>query len=418
MIKNLTALYGLHFFKYLIPLMLIPYLTRTLGLVVWGELAIAQAFSAYLILLIEYGFEFSATKKLAKNKSSSTMRAIILSEVMGAKVLLIFIAILISLPFLFLLDVFIKNNALYYYSILFVVSASFNFTWYFQGIEQLVIATFVDITLRVISVIFIIFYIKDPKDVNLLLFIYSLSSILVTIILIFIINKNTTIKLPSFRGSINGLKNGWDMFLYKLSVSFYTTGNTLILSFFVAPEIVALYSGAEKISKSIIGLLTPITQVLFPRLNILIKTSYKDAESLFKKSILFMGLIGLLMSISIFLSSDLLVSIILGKEFMSASSILQVLAILPILITISNVLGIQWMIPNGMEKAFNKIIIISGILNLSLAVILTPYFQAIGMAWSVVIAELLVTLMMGFYLWNNQDNLHQDKVTKGTLHEV
>jgi len=105
MIKNITALYGLHLFKYLIPLMLIPYLARTLGLAVWGELAIAQAFAAYLGLIIEYGFEFSATKTLAKNKSNPIMRSIILSEVMGAKVLLIIIAILISLPFLFFLVV-------------------------------------------------------------------------------------------------------------------------------------------------------------------------------------------------------------------------------------------------------------------------------------------------------------------------
>jgi len=298
------------------------------------------------------------------------------------------------------------------------VSTSFNLTWYYQGVEQLVIASLVDIILKALSIIFIVFWIKGPEDVNFLLLIYSLSAIVVTLILAFLINKNTKIKLPSFQGSLNGLKNGWNMFLYKLSVSFYTTGNALILSLFVSSEVVALYSGAEKISKSVLGLLSPISQVLFPRLNILVKTSYKDAENLFKKSLLYMGLIGFSMSIGIFLSADLLVNIILGKEFIKASYILQVLSILPMLITISNVLGIQWMIPNGMEKAFNKIIIISGILNLSLAAILTPYFQGIGMAWSVVIAELLVTLMMGFYLRNKKTNNNQHKVTKSRLHEV
>jgi len=415
MIKNLSALYGLHFFKYIMPLILIPYLARVLGLSAWGELVIAQAFASYLALIVEYGFELSATKQLARCKNNAKQRSLILSDVMGAKMVLIVIIALLSIPFLFILPVFTKSTTLFLSAMFFAGSSSFNLIWYFQGIEKLVIASLTDILIKSASILFIFLWVTGPKDISLLLIINGVSALIVTIVLFYFIQKDTKIVYPSFRSSLFAIRKGWDMFIYKVSVSFYTTGNALILSFLVSPEIVAIYSGAEKISKAVLGLLTPITQVLYPRFSELTKNSYNDAQILFKQSLVVMSAIGFAMSVGIYLSSDLLVKIILGVEFQEASSILKILASLPILITISNVLGIQWMVPNGMEKAFNKIIIISGLLNLSLAVILAPYFQAAGMAWSVVISELVVTSTMALYLWNyDKHHIYEKRTTKDT----
>ena len=402
MIKNLTSLYSLHFFKYLIPLILIPYLARTLGLEAWGKLAIAQAFATYLSLFIEYGFDLSATKNLTQCRSNGNDRATILADVLGAKIILTILSVLISLLFLVIFPLFIDNEILFYSAIFFSISSSFNLLWYFQGIEKLVIASLVDIIIRSLGIVFVFTLVKDSNDAPLVLSIYGISSFIITIILYFIINKDTKIQLPSFSGSLSILKTGWNMFVYKFSVSFYTTGNALLLALFVTPEVVALYTGAEKISKALLGLLAPITQVLYPRISFLTQSSYADAEILFKKSLVIISAISILMSIGIYLSANLLISVLLGTEFIEAVDILEVLALLPILIAISNVLGVQWMLPNGMEKAFNRIIIASGVINLLLVFTLAPYFQAKGMAWAVVISELIVTLSMTIYLWNRK----------------
>ncbi len=409
MIKNLSALYGLHFFKYLMPLILIPYLARTLGLVAWGELAIAQAFASYFVLIVEYGFELSATKQLARCKENSNKRASILADVMGAKIILILFVIIVSIPFQFIISVFLDDKLLYLATLFFAVSSSFNLIWYFQGVEQLVTASLVDIVVKLVGLLSIFVWVKNPEDASLFLVINGFFSLVTTFILFILIHKNTKLLLPSLSRSIFELKNGWQMFVYKVSVSFYTTGNALILSFFVLPEVVAIYTAAEKISKAVIGLLSPITQVLFPKLSSLTKTAFDEARILFKKSLIVMSLIGFIMSTAVYFYSDILVQMILGNNFQEASQILRILALLPVLITTSNVLGIQWMIPNGMEKAFNKIIILSGLINLFLAVVLTPYFKAFGMAWSVVIAELFVTISMSAYLWNFDKNTYKIK---------
>lgn len=415
MIENIISSYSLHIFKYVFPLILIPYLTRILGVSAWGELAIAQAFAAYLSLLIEYGFDLSATKKLAQCQTNLGDREQLLADVMGAKLILIIFAIIISIPFFFIIDFFVKDEMFFYGTLFFAVSSSFNLLWYFQGIERLVVASLIDTAIRVLGILSIFIWVNEPEDKNRVLFIYGFSSVLLTIILYFIINKDTKILFPSFKGAISSLKLGWNMFIYKISVSFYTTGNTLILSLFASIEVVAIYSAAEKICKAVLGLLSPITQVLFPRVSNLAKTDFSKALGLFKKSLILMVLIGLMMSIGVYIFSDILISIILGEEFISAIDILQVLAALPILIAVSNVLGIQWMLPNGMDKAFNKIIIVSGVFNLLLAFMLAPNFQALGMAWAVVIAESGVTFAMIFYLLNQKKSLYTSNIRKELL---
>ena len=60
----------------------------------------------------------------------------------------------------------------------------------------------------------------------------------------------------------------------------------------------------------------------------------------------------------------------------------------------SNILGMQWMLPFGMDRAFNRIVVCAGILNVVLAVSLAPHFGPLGTAWSVVTSQAFVAMAM------------------------
>jgi PST family polysaccharide transporter len=82
----------------------------------------------------------------------------------------------------------------------------------------------------------------------------------------------------------------------------------------------------------------------------------------------------------------------LGPGYESAVPVMRVLALLLPAIAVSTVLGMQWMLPLGMDAVYNKIIISAGVLNLLLASLLARRWQQMGMAWSVVLSEYLVTI--------------------------
>jgi PST family polysaccharide transporter len=117
-----------------------------------------------------------------------------------------------------------------------------------------------------------------------------------------------------------------------------------------------------------------------------------------------MGGIGFFLSFVIFLSSPLIVRLILGSDYIPSIAVMQILAWLCFLIAVSNVLGIQIMLPFGRDKAFTSIIFGAGVINVILAVLLVPTWYELGMALSVLISELFVTAAMFIYLTLNQLN--------------
>jgi len=107
---------------------------------------------------------------------------------------------------------------------------------------------------------------------------------------------------------------------------------------------------------------------------------------------------GALLGSTIFVFAPVVAQLLLGAAFGPAIPALRVLSLLPPLIALSNVLGIQWMLPLGLDRPFNGIILAAGVLNLGLAYLLAPRFGHVGMAWAVVGAEAFVTGTMYGYL--------------------
>ena len=94
LVHNIAALYGMHVARYLLPLVVVPYLARVLTPSGWGKVAFAQGFSAYLMLVVEYGFNLSATREVARLRGDREKVAAILAGVTGAKFLLAALCVL------------------------------------------------------------------------------------------------------------------------------------------------------------------------------------------------------------------------------------------------------------------------------------------------------------------------------------
>jgi PST family polysaccharide transporter len=217
-----------------------------------------------------------------------------------------------------------------------------------------------------------------------------------------LVYRQLPFRLPTWASVRDALQIGWSMFLFKSSVSLYTTGNAFILGLFVSPQLVGYYTGAEKISRALVGLLNPISQTLYPRLSHLVSRAQDRAARLARISVVVMGGAGTAIGIVVFLLAPLIVYLILGNGFAPAVPVLRVLSALVPLVALGNVLGIQWMLPLGLDRAFNTIILLAGLINLSLALLLAPIYKDLGMAWAVVVAEAFVSSSMYLLLRNRK----------------
>jgi PST family polysaccharide transporter len=385
-----------------------------LGASGWGLVAFAQAFASWVALVGEYGFSLSATREVARHRGSRHKLTQILAGVLGAKVLLAAVSVTVAIAARWSVPIFREHPALLWSGMFWALAQVFSMMWYFQGLERMRLLASLDISAKALATVGVFLLVRRPEDAWRVLALQGCGFCMSSAVSLALVYRQLPFRLPDLSSVWEALRMGWSMFLFRGSVSLYTTGNAFVLGLFVSPQFVGYYAGAEKISRAFLGLLNPISQTLYPRLSHLAHHAQNRAAHLARISLTVMGVGGATIGFFVFLLAPLLVRLILGNGFEPAMAVLRVLSLLVPLVAFGNVFGIQWMLPLGLDRAFNQIILFAGLINLSLALILAPLYTDLGMAWAVVIAETFVAGSMYLLLRSRKlDPLSMPEVEGG-----
>ncbi|MBE7181382.1 MAG: oligosaccharide flippase family protein [Terriglobus roseus] len=194
------------------------------------------------------------------------------------------------------------------------------------------------------------------------------------------------------------LQEGWHLFLSTAAVTLYTNTNVFLVGEIGGVAQAGYFSAAEKIIRAAQGLLIPLTQVLFPHVNTLVKQSRQVAVRFIRKSLLTVALPTFAGSLAILLSAPLLARLAFGFANGTTNSTLRWISFIPFLVAISNIFGIQTMVVFGYEKAFSRILIVAGVFNVALACFLIRWMGAPGAGAAVLATEAFITFTMLWYL--------------------
>jgi PST family polysaccharide transporter len=404
LLRNAMALWTVHFFRKALPLITVPFLARVLGSSGWGLAAIFQSLAACIALLIEFGFEFSATRQVARCRQSPEQLADVVAGVFGTQALLAVGAVAATLLLYNHVAVLRDNPALVAISLVLAVADGWQPTWFFIGVERMGVAAGLEIVSKVSFAIGIIALVRSHQDVWIVLALQALSALLSSLAALVIVNRSVPIRLPSVKLVSEAMRIGWPMFVMRSAQNLYTLGNAFLLGLFVSPTLVGYFAGPERITRALAGLLNPIRQTLYPRLSKLLQTSPAEAVRLARLGMIVTSLGGLAMGAVVFLFAPLLVRVALGVHFAPAVGVLRLLAILPPLVSITQSLGAQWLLPLGRERVVIRSVIAAGLLNLVLVFLLVPRYAHIGMAWAVVCSETFVCAMLLYATAADSDN--------------
>lgn len=371
---------------------MIPYLTRTLGQEGFGKVIFSQSFVMLANILPEYGFSLSATRDIAANRSNYDKLCLIVSNTIYSKFFLLTISCLIISPLGFIIPIFRDNLDLFLISFLLLFSMSINSDWFFYGMENLKYYTLATVLGKTTLVIMTFFLINNHSKPYVYLLIFSITTLITNVINLILLGKQVDFIKVKFNYILKNIREALNLFIFKLSVSLYTSSNSFLVGLILGPKEVGIFSGAEKIIKAFVGIWGPLNNTLYPRLNNLLSTDIKKAKKIIKSALFLYALLSLGLVIFLLFLGDNIAVLFLGKDFLNSSEILKFLSPIIFLIAISNVLGILWLLPLKKDKQFNFVIISAGLINLALGIPLTISFGILGMAISIVITELYVTL--------------------------
>lgn len=400
LVKNFTSLSLLQLANYIFPVITLPYLVRVLGPEKYGLINFAAAFSAYFVIITDYGFNLSATQEISVNRNDKEKVSEIFSSVLTIKIILFFLSSGIFFLIVNMFELFSNDAGLYSIMFIGVVGIVLFPLWVYQGVEQMKYILIINVAIRSVTIVSIFLLVKVENDYLLLAVIYTITQVMTGITGLFFAIRKFDLRylFPSKVQLLEQLKKGWNLFLSSIWINLYTTSNVFILGLFAPNSVVGYYSAADKVRIAFQGILSSMSQSVFPYVNKLLAESYQKFISFNRKLLKISVMIGIIISSSLFLFAEPIVRIVLGNEYSQSVIVLRIIAWLPLIIFLSNVFGIQTMLPLNYQKRFSQILFLAALINLMISFSIVPSYFEIGTAVSMLVTEIFVTLSFFIFI--------------------
>lgn len=354
LLGNFLSLSGLQVFTYILPLITLPYLVRVLGVEKYGLVVFAQSFIVFFNILVDYGFNLSATREIAVNRDNKAKVTEIYSSVMTIKVLLLGASFAILSSIVFSVEKFTPHATLYLLTFLMVVGQALFPIWYFQGMERMKYITIINILSRVIFTVAIFVFVHNENDYVLVPVLNGLGACIGSVYALWLIRTSfqQRFEFQSLKNITLHFKDSTQFFLSRVAVSIYTSANTFVLGIFTNNTMVGYYSIAEKLYQAMQGLYGPITQAVYPYV-----AKQKNIR-IFKKIFYSVVLLNIIGTIILFFGADYLFMILFGKDFgVESVNVFQLLLIANLIVVPSILVGYPLLAALGHVKYANMSVI-------------------------------------------------------------
>lgn len=388
------------------PLITAPYIFRTLGPVGSGRVDSAAAIITYFMMFASlgiptYGIRTCAKVRDDKEKLSQTVQELMIIN--GVSMLLSFTVFLIMLA---VVPEFTQERTLLLINSISMVLNVVGVTWFYNAIEQYAYITTCSIVFKIISILMMFLWVKNPEDYikygAITVFAGSAS---------YLLNFWNLRKYVSFRkiGRYNfkqHMKPIMVFFATTAAISVYTNLDIVMIRFMKGNAEVGYYTAAIKVKTLLVSLITSLGTVLLPRLSYYIEKGEQEAfHRMVVKAFNFVLLVGLSVTMYFIFMAKESILLLAGEQFAASILPMQILMPAVLFIGLSNITGIQILTPQGEEKKVVYSIVFGAVLDFILNLVLIGKHGASGAAFATLMAELVVLVVQCVYLRKMLGNL-------------
>lgn len=381
----------------IIPIITAPYLARTLQATANGINNYTSSIVYWFTLIGMLGITLYGNKEIAKVRDDKEK----LSKKFWEIFILQFLSNLISLITFYVIFGIanVDYKAVLLIQGLSIFSVMFDVSWFYYGMENIKRVTLRNIVIKILSVISIFIFIKKTEDLALYVFLSVGFSILGQLILWLDLRHYIIFKKVHFKDAISHLKPSILLFIPQIAVSIYSTLDKTMLGMIVSDVAeVGFYSKAQQFVNMFLFVITSIGTVMMPRIVNLNANNQKDEGLRYVNNAFdLVMLLAFPMAFGLAAIAPYFINWFLTPEFAKTSDLMMILCPMIIASSLTNVLGIQLLIPLEKTKQYTKSVAISAIVNFVLNLFLIKYFNSYGAAFSTIIAEYLVLIIQMIY---------------------
>ena len=407
--KNYFSLSIYQVINFAVPLIIIPVVIDRVGIFNFGLIAFSYAFANYFNVIVDYGFNLSATKKISINRNSQATVNTIFSTVYISKLIFLLISFSIYSILIYSLPVLRQQWLLHICSFTIVLGQALIPVWLFQGIEDMKYLAICNILSKLAYFVCILLYIKLPTDYYLVNFLQGTSTISAGWLSIYICFKkfNTRFAQVSISDIIAEIKEGKMLFFSSVAVNLYINSNVFILGIFTTPAEVGIYSVAEKVYLALKQLDNVFSQVIFPRICLLAQQSVLALQKFLKKTFIPFFIFVISICTVVFCTKSLISRYFLKGIVDSRFVHLITIFCIVVIVNACNTPTFQTLLAYNATSKYGLVLITGCIINIISNIILAHFFQSLGTAYAVLITEFFITTGLGYFFFTT---LRQKKI--------
>ncbi len=393
-LQNLVSIGLVQGINLIIPLILAPFLINSLGVELFGIISTAQVIALLCTIITEFGFNVTAVRGIASARGDYKIIHQTVNDVFFLKLILLAITSIIFFTVILVVPKYHEYFFIYAGSYLLVIGQAFSPVWFFQGTENIKLTIPATIAFKFIALATILLLVKEKNDAPYVNLILGAANLCAGFLLYAQIYRQYKISIKNI--TLQSLKKEYRqslaIFLSNVGVVIYSNSNFLILSFFLSPAALGIYSVIDKIIQVLRTLLIFIHQVTYPRLCNLLQEGDALARHFLKRIYTLVYVSVLFVSILLYCFPEMIAGYFIKDKtsLLEAAKLLQYVSFLPFIVAL-NMPFFQSLLAYKKDWLTVKLFFVCAIISIILNLSITPFLKATGGIITMYICESLVT---------------------------
>lgn len=378
----------------LTPLILTPYLTRTIGASGIGLYSYTYNIASLFYIAGLLGIQLYGRREIAKCDQNLALRTQVFWELAG---LLWKSFAFVTVVYCLYLTFGVSDQELrvaFLLQLFFLLSGALDVSWLFAGLENFRLVALSTVVARLFLLVGTVVLVQHPGDARAYVLISALAFLLSSIVPWFVVKRVVGRPKIGYLLSVRHLAPLMNFFIPSLALQASTVVGVAAIGFFMAVADVGFYDLSFRLSRAPIAFITVLGAVLLPRATKMIALGKRESND---------DLLSRGMGITCFLAAGFsfglsgvaptLIPLYAGEGFESSIAVLQVLSVSLIFIGWGNVLRTQVVLPMRLDRVYSFSLVGGFVVCVVATLLLIRPMGLIGVAVAFVFSELVVAFL-------------------------
>jgi len=402
------------------PLITFPYVSRVLTPVGTGKVSAATHLINYFLMFSQLGIPTYGVRAVAKVRDNKEKLSRLVQELLiisGVMMILSYIFLAICLAFVPKLQ---EDRTLYVIVSLTILFTWIGMEWLYRGLEQYTYITVRSVAFKFVALVAMFLMIHQKSDYVIYGGITILASSASYLLNFINARKYITLKPVGHYDFRPHLKAVMIFFAMSVATTVYTNLDVVMLKFMTTDVEVGYYDASIKIKTVLVSVVTALGAVLLPRASYYVEHGeMEEFRKITRKALGFVLLFSVPLATYFVYFAKPSILLVSGNLYLGSVPSMQIIMPTLVLIGITNILGIQVLVPTGRETQVLWSVITGAVVDLILNFLLIPKLGSAGAAIGTLAAELSVLVFQYLVLRKEQSetfrSMHYLRILVATL---